>query len=336
MTSIEKNRAAFEAFSLENTDYDLSRNANGEYEYQGVQDMWEAWCGGYSEAQRLSLHPSTAGAYSKFAEDMLDMIEEVLKTGMSDEKLTPIPMREGISLVMGNQQDKERAEFERFYLTQFTVEKPSFNRYKNDDPTEYNCEDTQQNWETWQASAACSASRIAELEEGKDRAERALLRAGYTHLDGAQEWRPPIGPNPCHLLDRIAELEAEVWRLKAVITVQLSDDESITLEMWIEQLNDQIKDDLSNGASLEDTQNDRWRLLRKLSGIHPLTTCKNNDVLQEINKIIELAGFNIGGPIEHSDATKDPNYCVELLLVAAGYFKQIAELCAAEEKNTDK
>lgn len=81
MTTIEEERAAFEVFALENTDYDLSRNANGEYEYQGVQDMWVAWRGGYSEAQRLSLHPSTVGAYSKFAEDMRDMIDKAVNGG---------------------------------------------------------------------------------------------------------------------------------------------------------------------------------------------------------------------------------------------------------------
>lgn len=33
------------------------------------------------------------------------------------------------------------------------------------------------------------------MRERLARAERALMHAGFTHLDGAAEWRPPIGPH---------------------------------------------------------------------------------------------------------------------------------------------
>lgn len=103
-------------------------------------------------------------------------------------------------------QDKERAEFEAAYNPKWRNGKP-----KRMADGGYNSQAFQSAWEGWQASAA----RFTRLEEEKNRAERAILRAGYTYLDGAQEWRPPLGPNQSPLLDRIAELEAEVARLKA-------------------------------------------------------------------------------------------------------------------------
>lgn len=36
-----------------------------------------------------------------------------------------------------------------------------------------------------------------------DKATRALTRAGFTYTEGAQEWKPPIGPSASPLLDRI-------------------------------------------------------------------------------------------------------------------------------------
>lgn len=42
------------------------------------------------------------------------------------------------------------------------------------------------------------------------RAERALLRAGWTHSEGAEEWKPPLGPSASPLLDEIASLRAQL------------------------------------------------------------------------------------------------------------------------------
>lgn len=53
------------------------------------------------------------------------------------------------------------------------------------------------------AQPMCMAKRIEELAERPERAERALTRAGYTLVDGAQEWKPPIGQSASPLLDRI-------------------------------------------------------------------------------------------------------------------------------------
>lgn len=44
------------------------------------------------------------------------------------------------------------------------------------------------------------------MQERLDRAERALTRAGFTYTEGAQEWKPPIGPSASPLLDRIDRL----------------------------------------------------------------------------------------------------------------------------------
>lgn len=62
------------------------------------------------------------------------------------------------------------------------------------------------------------------VSEALDRAERALVRAGWTYTEGAAEWKPPLGPSASPLLDeidrlrglaqspreRIAEIEAEL------------------------------------------------------------------------------------------------------------------------------
>jgi len=39
-----------------------------------------------------------------------------------------------------------------------------------------------------------------------EQAERALIRAGFTLQEGAQEWKPPLGPSASPLLDEIARL----------------------------------------------------------------------------------------------------------------------------------
>jgi hypothetical protein len=43
-----------------------------------------------------------------------------------------------------------------------------------------------------------------------DRAERALISAGWTYIEGAAEWKPPIGPSASPLLERITELERQL------------------------------------------------------------------------------------------------------------------------------
>lgn len=44
---------------------------------------------------------------------------------------------------------------------------------------------------------------MSDLQERLDRAERALTRSGFTLVEGAQEWNPPIGPSASPLLERI-------------------------------------------------------------------------------------------------------------------------------------
>ncbi|TDR82150.1 hypothetical protein DFP86_102264 [Paludibacterium purpuratum] len=60
------------------------------------------------------------------------------------------------------------------------------------------------------------------LAERADRAERALIRTGWTYLEGAAEWRPPVGPSASPLLEQLdrereksAELLAALKRILA-------------------------------------------------------------------------------------------------------------------------
>lgn len=53
------------------------------------------------------------------------------------------------------------------------------------------------------AQPLCMAKRIEELVERAERAERSLTLAGFTYTEGAQEWKPPIGPSAFPLLERI-------------------------------------------------------------------------------------------------------------------------------------
>ena len=62
--------------------------------------------------------------------------------------------------------------------------------------------------------AACEATafniEIRKLKAEINKAKRALESAGYSLLEGAQEWKPPIGPSPSPLLDLIDSLRAEL------------------------------------------------------------------------------------------------------------------------------
>lgn len=55
---------------------------------------------------------------------------------------------------------------------------------------------------------AAKTLRDGETERA-DRAERALIRAGWTYTEGAAEWKPPVGPSASRLLERIDKLQAE-------------------------------------------------------------------------------------------------------------------------------
>jgi len=43
---------------------------------------------------------------------------------------------------------------------------------------------------------------------------RSLVAAGFTYTEGAQSWRPPLGPSASPLLNKIDKLEAQVTVLK--------------------------------------------------------------------------------------------------------------------------
>jgi hypothetical protein len=62
-------------------------------------------------------------------------------------------------------------------------------------------------------AASCPAT-VLELIAKLDRAERALLRAGFEDL-GGQEWKPPLGNPPKFIEVEAPELRAEVEKLQA-------------------------------------------------------------------------------------------------------------------------
>lgn len=51
----------------------------------------------------------------------------------------------------------------------------------------------------------------------RDRAERALTRAGWTYTEGAEEWKPPLGPSASPLLEKIEQLTAQRDQLLAAL-----------------------------------------------------------------------------------------------------------------------
>lgn len=55
------------------------------------------------------------------------------------------------------------------------------------------------------------------MQERLDRAERALTRAGFTYTEGAQEWKPPIGPSASPMLDRIDQLQELLRQCRPII-----------------------------------------------------------------------------------------------------------------------
>ena len=65
------------------------------------------------------------------------------------------------------------------------------------------------------------ATRVAKQWEDKcrklERAERALKRTGWTYTEGAEEWKPPLGPSASPLLDEIDVLRAQVEQLQAKV-----------------------------------------------------------------------------------------------------------------------
>jgi len=64
---------------------------------------------------------------------------------------------------------------------------------------------------TWQHQQ----QKIDQLNKEFEKAKRALDRAGYTLVDGAQEWKPPIGKSASPFLDIIDSLRKERDELSA-------------------------------------------------------------------------------------------------------------------------
>lgn len=55
--------------------------------------------------------------------------------------------------------------------------------------------------------AAANPETVLALLDELDSAKRALAMAGYTKIEGADEWKPPIGPSASPLLDKLDAAE---------------------------------------------------------------------------------------------------------------------------------
>ena len=76
------------------------------------------------------------------------------------------------------------------------------------------CEQMEENALAHKLAMQAGKAMLQTETERADRAERALHRAGFTCLDGATEWKPPLGPSASPLLDRITELEQSAARYR--------------------------------------------------------------------------------------------------------------------------
>lgn len=69
------------------------------------------------------------------------------------------------------------------------------------------------------------------MQERLDRAERALTRSGFTYTEGAQEWKPPIGPSASPLLDKIDLQREQILEMSTTFSTRLADATSQHLVM---------------------------------------------------------------------------------------------------------
>lgn len=65
-----------------------------------------------------------------------------------------------------------------------------------------------------------AAAAIEQLQAQLAQAKRALERAGYTLKEGAQEWKPPLGPSASPLLDRIDLLQQQLAQARYQLTLK--------------------------------------------------------------------------------------------------------------------
>lgn len=64
------------------------------------------------------------------------------------------------------------------------------------------------------SNSETTTAQLTLLSRRLERAERALVRAGWTYTEGAEEWKPPLGQSALPLLDELDRLRAQVERPK--------------------------------------------------------------------------------------------------------------------------
>lgn len=60
------------------------------------------------------------------------------------------------------------------------------------------------------SNSETTTAQLTLLSRRLERAERALVRAGWTYTEGAEEWKPPLGQSALPLLDELDRLRAQV------------------------------------------------------------------------------------------------------------------------------
>ncbi|MFM4808585.1 DUF3850 domain-containing protein [Aeromonas hydrophila] len=123
--------------------------------------------------------------------------------------------------------------------------------------------------------------RETELAANLDRAERALICSGFTYTEGAQEWKPPIGPSASPLLERIDQLAAQLSDVTRQCGVMAD-----SLRHQREFVADNVWDDEERAALLESIE-------AALAGKLPESEAP--DALVAMSDIASLQRYTLGG-----------------------------------------
>lgn len=140
-----------------------------------------------------------------------------------------------------------------------------------------------------------------QLAEELDRATRALTRAGFTLLEGAQEWKPPIGQSASPLLDRIYLL----GELLAQASTQLQTVFERDPQYWdfhglVSRIDTALVGNLRERSDTEWTDADSTPTAqdyRELQAQHDQMQSKYKAALDVVRDLVELP-YSTGGLLE--------------------------------------
>lgn len=154
-------------------------------------------------------------------------------------------------------------------------------------------------------TACQSSSAITCLQAELNKATRALTRAGYTLVEGAQEWKPPIGPSASPLLDRINQLLELLSESRRSVDYQMGMQRSDTghRETFADLLN---RIDAALAGTLPERQDTEWtdaastptaQDYRELQSQHDQLQSKYKAAMDVLRDLVELP-YSTGGLLE--------------------------------------